>query len=38
MVRTITVTHRGRVTAVPRNGGGLTVRVELPRHSRKVGA
>ncbi|TXS80550.1 HAMP domain-containing sensor histidine kinase [Streptomyces sp. sk2.1] len=38
VVRTITVTHRGRVTAVPRNGGGLTVRVELPRHSRKVGA
>ncbi|WP_424862814.1 sensor histidine kinase [Streptomyces sp. MMS24-I29] len=33
VVRTITATHRGRVTAVPRTGGGLTVRVELPRRS-----
>lgn len=33
VVRTITVTHRGRVTAVPGAGGGLTVRVELPLRS-----
>ncbi|MFF2012351.1 sensor histidine kinase [Streptomyces sp. NPDC058195] len=31
VVRTITVTHHGRVTAAPRAGGGLIVRVELPR-------
>ncbi|MFE2284510.1 ATP-binding protein [Streptomyces sp. NPDC059443] len=30
VVRAITLTHHGRVTAVPRSGGGLTVRVELP--------
>ncbi|MFF8911885.1 sensor histidine kinase [Streptomyces sp. NPDC015032] len=37
VVRTITVTHRGRVTAAPRAGGGLTVRVELPLRSRVPG-
>ncbi|MFE7105521.1 sensor histidine kinase [Streptomyces sp. NPDC057575] len=37
VVRTITTTHRGRVTAVPRAGGGLTVRVELPRRSSVFG-
>ncbi|MFE3646734.1 ATP-binding protein [Streptomyces sp. NPDC059152] len=30
VVRAITLTHHGEVTA-PRPGGGLTVRVELPR-------
>ncbi|MGW2111067.1 sensor histidine kinase [Streptomyces sp. NPDC001948] len=35
VVRTITATHRGRVTAVPRAEGGLTVRVELPCRSRE---
>ncbi|MFI8438322.1 sensor histidine kinase [Streptomyces sp. NPDC079020] len=37
VVRTITVTHRGTVSAVPRAGGGLTVRVELPLRSRLFG-
>ncbi|QKW04992.1 ATP-binding protein [Streptomyces sp. NA04227] len=30
VVRAITLTHHGRVTATPRPGGGLTVRVDLP--------
>ncbi|MFE7510431.1 sensor histidine kinase [Streptomyces sp. NPDC057540] len=30
VVRAITVTHHGEVTATPRPDGGLTVRVELP--------
>ncbi|MFE2322994.1 sensor histidine kinase [Streptomyces sp. NPDC059385] len=30
VVRAITVQHHGEVTATPRTGGGLTVRVELP--------
>jgi signal transduction histidine kinase len=30
IVRSITRTHGGEVTAVPREGGGLTVRVRLP--------
>ncbi|MFK0214571.1 sensor histidine kinase [Streptomyces sp. NPDC090298] len=33
VVRAITVTHHGEVTATPRPDGGLTVRVELPRAS-----
>ncbi|MFB6630264.1 sensor histidine kinase [Streptomyces sp. NPDC056362] len=33
VVRAITVTHQGEVTATPRPDGGLTVRVELPRAS-----
>ncbi|MET8749980.1 ATP-binding protein [Streptomyces sp. NPDC004667] len=33
VVRAITLTHRGRVGAVPGPGGGLTVRVELPRRT-----
>ncbi|MFG2621386.1 hypothetical protein ACGFXC_27605 [Streptomyces sp. NPDC048507] len=31
MVRAIAPTHHGRITATPRPGGGLTVRLELPR-------
>ncbi|MEU3424649.1 sensor histidine kinase [Streptomyces gardneri] len=31
VVRAITLTHHGELTATPRPGGGLTVRVELPR-------
>lgn len=30
VVRAITLTHHGELTATPRPGGGLTVRVELP--------
>ncbi|MFF4323202.1 sensor histidine kinase [Streptomyces sp. NPDC001568] len=30
VVRAITLTHHGKVTATPRPGGGLTVRVDLP--------
>ncbi|WP_406452866.1 HAMP domain-containing histidine kinase [Streptomyces sp. NBC_00876] len=30
VVRAITLTHHGELTATPRHGGGLTVRVELP--------
>ncbi|MFD8635864.1 ATP-binding protein [Streptomyces sp. NPDC059533] len=30
VVRAITAQHHGEVTATPRTGGGLTVRVELP--------
>ncbi|WP_426362048.1 hypothetical protein [Streptomyces sp. E-08] len=30
MVRAITVTHGGELTATPRPHGGLAVRVELP--------
>lgn len=30
VVRAITLTHQGRISAVPRPAGGLTVRVELP--------
>ncbi|MFF4675126.1 ATP-binding protein [Streptomyces sp. NPDC001279] len=37
VVRTITVTHHGRVTAVPRTEGGLIVRVELPHRRREFG-
>ncbi|MEV7277337.1 HAMP domain-containing sensor histidine kinase [Streptomyces sp. NPDC093111] len=33
VVRAITATHHGRVTAEPRPHGGLTVRVELPRRT-----
>ncbi|MFE3151202.1 MULTISPECIES: sensor histidine kinase [unclassified Streptomyces] len=33
VVRAITLTHRGAVTATPRPGGGCIVRVELPRRS-----
>ncbi|MFH8472376.1 sensor histidine kinase [Streptomyces sp. NPDC018000] len=33
VARAITLTHQGQVTARPRPGGGLTVRVELPRRS-----
>ncbi|GAA2772485.1 sensor histidine kinase [Streptomyces showdoensis] len=33
VVRAITATHHGEITAGPRPGGGLTVRVELPRRS-----
>ncbi|MFJ8854929.1 sensor histidine kinase [Streptomyces sp. NPDC102437] len=33
VARAITLTHQGQVIAHPRPGGGLTVRVELPRHS-----
>ncbi|MFJ9948195.1 sensor histidine kinase [Kitasatospora sp. NPDC091207] len=36
VVRAITRTHHGTVTATPRPGGGLTVRVELPRRGRTV--
>ncbi|MDV9190537.1 HAMP domain-containing sensor histidine kinase [Streptomyces sp. SR27] len=31
VARAITLTHQGQVTAHPRPGGGLTVRVEVPR-------
>ncbi|MGW5399211.1 sensor histidine kinase [Streptomyces sp. NPDC003952] len=34
VVRAITLTHHGKVTATPRPGGGLTVRVELPLRPR----
>ncbi|MEU8762665.1 HAMP domain-containing sensor histidine kinase [Streptomyces sp. NPDC048659] len=34
VVRAITANHGGEITAVPRPGGGLTVRVELPRRAR----
>ncbi|MFB7470575.1 sensor histidine kinase [Kitasatospora sp. NPDC056184] len=34
VVRAVTRTHHGTVTATPRPGGGLTVRVELPGRSR----
>ncbi|MCX5103054.1 ATP-binding protein [Streptomyces sp. NBC_00053] len=30
VVRAITLTHHGELTATPRPDGGLTVRVELP--------
>ncbi|MFE2853917.1 sensor histidine kinase [Streptomyces lavendulae] len=30
VVRAITLTHHGEVTAAPRDGGGLSVRVDLP--------
>ncbi|WP_189278478.1 sensor histidine kinase, partial [Kitasatospora griseola] len=33
VVRAVTRTHHGTVTATPRPAGGLTVRVELPRRS-----
>ncbi|MEU7016547.1 HAMP domain-containing sensor histidine kinase [Streptomyces sp. NPDC046385] len=33
VVRAITATHHGAVTAAPRPHGGLTVRVELPRRT-----
>ncbi|MFE2992220.1 sensor histidine kinase [Streptomyces sp. NPDC059262] len=34
VVRAITIAHHGKVTAVPRPGGGLTVRVDLPHQTR----
>lgn len=34
VVRAITLTHHGKVTATPRPGGGLTVRVDLPLRTR----
>ncbi|MFD4247603.1 sensor histidine kinase [Streptomyces sp. NPDC058525] len=34
VVRAITLTHHGNVTATPRPGGGLTVRVDLPLRTR----
>ncbi|MEU3219803.1 HAMP domain-containing sensor histidine kinase [Streptomyces sp. NPDC006971] len=37
VVRTITVTHHGRVTAVSRTEGGLIVRVELPHRRSEFG-
>lgn len=36
VVRAITLTHHGKVTATPRPGGGLTVRVDLPRRTGSV--
>ncbi|MFD0341167.1 sensor histidine kinase [Streptomyces sp. NPDC127117] len=33
VVRAITLTHHGKVTATPRPGGGLAVRVHLPRRN-----
>ncbi|MEU9850104.1 HAMP domain-containing sensor histidine kinase [Streptomyces sp. NPDC047985] len=31
VARAITLTHQGQITAHPRLGGGLTIRIELPR-------
>ncbi|MFE6495331.1 sensor histidine kinase [Streptomyces sp. NPDC057748] len=35
VVRSITLTHHGKVTAAPRIGGGLTVRVDLPHRTHR---
>lgn len=38
IVRSVAQAHRGRVSAHPRDGGGLVVRVELPARVRPVAA
>jgi signal transduction histidine kinase len=37
IVRSVTQAHGGRVTAYPRDGGGLVVRVELPARADQAG-
>ncbi|MER5966437.1 HAMP domain-containing sensor histidine kinase [Streptomyces sp. NPDC002057] len=36
VVRAITLSHDGTIAAVPRSGGGITVRVDLPRRALPV--